>query len=385
MGTMSLYRRIALLTLAVLTGCKPSGTGSGVKTDLVDNADVGATFEQWKTGSMHCSFKDGAKRAIATGFSLFGAKYNISGIVAMSLAKPDFWLQDSKIDGAATAEQADKFFRHDEITTVAGGYVTQRTLKIDGQEFEVCFLYLDVQWDLAAAIILHEAATFRPDLIVMSGMNGSQPQQTFFESGAVNNAQTLSGYEANGKPDGQNIPKDGEDYYNKVLPGLPLGKEVKMTWDAEKLALVNTDLIAAINPTAGYTSVAAPIRVDNAYICNNVSISVTTAMTGTEVKLAGGNIVIKGMDFGTQVGFLHYPSKASKAGTADNGQQVYGWVRVLANTIKTAIGTETPESIPSGTPIAGEPGETDAEGAGNPDGAIADTPETPEAQTPDPE
>jgi len=317
--------------------CKGGGDGdpNGLKTDLADNETVKATFESYKNNSVHCAFVEGRKRAIISGFALFGEPFNISGIAAMSMAKDNFWPASAKLDGAAPEDNLANFARHSELATTNGGYVKQRTLAIDGTSYEVCFLYLDVKWDLAAAIILHEASLFRPDLVVMSGMNGGEATKTFWESGALNNATNYAGFDQTGEQNANNVPVDQQA---RILEDLPFNNKLNLTWNASGLSQANAALIAAIRTDGPYGTTVGQARTSNNYICNNVSFAVTAGLTGRTVKLAGELITIEGANYGTKTGFLHYPYRASATGAADNGSHLYGWNKVLANTIKFSLG-----------------------------------------------
>lgn len=335
---------VACAFVALAIACKPAGeeSSSEVKTDLRDNDAVSTAFEAYQSSNRHCSPSGGGKRVLITGFGLFGDAFNISGGVTMSMAKPSFW-PASFDPQTSEPKNPEQYFRHGETQTRNGGATVQRTLEIDNESFDVCFLYLDVKWDLAAAIIAEEARRFRPSLIVMSGMNGKVPRQAYWESGAINNATQVAGFNPGGARQASNIPTENDA---KVLPSLPLDATVNFSWNPARLAQANSELIASINRDIGFGSRRAAIREGNNYICNNVSLAVTSVLSGRDISLAGGKIKQEGINAKAKVGFLHYPFKSSQTGTADDGTQIFGWAKVLANTIKVSIG--------SGSMYAGE-------------------------------
>ena len=327
--------RLILVFLSVthLLGCRSTNVTSVGKTDLVDNAAVAATYRSYVETNDHCEAREGRKRALITGFGLFGSPHNISGIVAMSMVKPGFFPAQVELNEPPQVA-VDQVWGHKEAVTRNGGSVSQRTLTIDGEAYDICALYLDVQWDLAAAIILYEATLFKPDLVIMSGMNGGEARTTLFESGAINKAKQNAGFGPTGAQTPNNLPVD---HNTPVLPYMPVGQTVALTWDAFALVNANRSLIESISPLHNYTVDVGYARASNNYICNNVSLAVSEALRGRSISLAGGQIIIDGQDFGAKVGFLHYPFLASKPQNADSGQQIYGWTLVLANTIKHGI------------------------------------------------
>lgn len=340
--------RVVAASVAVLSffasGCRPStadGNGADVKTDLIDNEAVARATADYKENVAHCTYVAGRKRAIVTGFGLFGAPFNISGIVAMSMAKATFFPDKIRLDGSSEPLRADAVWKHAEALTKNGGEAHQRTLEIDGETYEVCFLLLDVKWDQAAAIVLEESQAFRPRLIVLSGMNGNDATNVLFESGAVNNASRTVGYDRGGDRAAVNVRVDGDP---RILPDLELDARVELTWDAAALASGNAALLGAIpGVERPYTASVGAARDGNNYICNNISLVVARDLAGKSVHLAGGKVEIPGQTFGTKAGFLHYPSLSSTLGHADDGRQIFAWTKVLANTLKISLANVAPD------------------------------------------
>lgn len=326
----------SLLLLFTLLACRAQdpSAASHLKTHLVDSAKLFETFESYQEKSEHCRRVEGRSRVMITGFGLFGDSFNISGLSTMSMANPNFWPEavDLSKPEEPDPDALRNFARHDELDTSHGGLIEQRTLTIDGRDYEVCFLYLDVRWDLAASIILHESRVFAPDLVIMSGMNGSEKTRTIWESGAINLVGRASGYDAEGIIDADNRPVDSG---SKIVENDPLAHKLVMSWKAEELAQSTLPLIAKVDPS--YRSGVGQARSSNDYICNNVSYAVMSGLSGKTVKLASELIVFEAESHHALVGFLHYPSDASRAGTADHGLSIFRWNQVLAQTIKTSL------------------------------------------------
>ena len=250
----------------------------------------------------------------------------------MSMANPAFWPEKTVLRTAQRGTASS--FKHSDAVTRNGVHIRNRTIELDSTTYEVCFLLLDVQWDLAASIILHEAGIFKPDLVIMSGMNGREPLALYFETGAVNEATLSSGFSSDGRRVANNLPA-GQD--TRVLQNLPADQRMLMTWNAIDLAAATGSVVVSISRDVKYTSVSAGIRTSNDYICNNVSYAVTAGLTGNDIKLAGGLISIPGQNTGTKVGFIHYPYESSAAGRADNPEQVFGWNKVLATVFRSEL------------------------------------------------
>jgi hypothetical protein len=258
-----------------------------------------------------------------TGFGLFsGVEFNISGVVVESMAREAFWPAAVDLAApvgeppAAAAVGAGRLTERD-----GGARVWQRALRIDGEEYEVAFLLLDVLWDLAPALVLHEAETFRPDLLLLTGRGGDA---LVFEGGSVNKAIPHPGFASDGAPDRRNLPRST----TLLPPDLPgVRADIRATWDGPRLAAAARAFVDAIDPRI---EVRAPAggREENAYICNNLAGVVLHALGGVEVPLAGGAIRLRSTLRDAKAGFLHYPASAG------NGPaEVRGWTRVLARVV----------------------------------------------------
>lgn len=309
--------RLALLLLLLLPAPLADATDLGP-----GNQALAKRFEAYKKGG-HRSKKSTARhRVMITGFGLFsGVDYNISGVVVDSMANEKFW---PKLHGAtvqyappkASEVGSGKLSERD-----GGARVRQRLLTINDLEVEVCFLVLDVLWDLGAAITLYEAQNFRPQLIIMTGRGG---RTAVFESGALNRAAGHPGFRASGDPDRRNQPVTPY-----VLDPSHEGIEsaIAMPWDNEALAKMAREVLAGLDPP--HEVVAAPAaRKGNTYICNNISAVVLHALKGVEVRLAGGHIKLRSDLEGVKGGFLHYPAKAT-----NRPVEVWRWCEVLAGVI----------------------------------------------------
>lgn len=323
-----------IVAMLATSSCKPRtlGSGSKVKTDLIDNETVRRTFEAYKKSSKHCTPGTTESRAIVTGFGLFGHGDNISGVNALNMSREAFWPEKIKLSEWKNLIPNTSVHLSDELKTENGVWVKQRTLEINRRKVEVCFLYLDVQWDLAASIILFESSLFKPDVVIMGGMNGVEPTVTYWETQAINSARAYEGFTSDGQKDLGNIPRKVE---SKILENHPFENIVNLTWNGSMLASATSPIIKAIS--SEYDSRSRPMELRNNYICNNVSYAVSVGLSGQDVALAGELIRIQASSKTAKVGFLHYPKNASEEDRIDNTEQIFGWNSVIAQAIDSSL------------------------------------------------
>jgi len=320
---------LAVVTLLVSRCGSAPEDGSTVKTDLgyYGNLQVDAKFKAYKQkptpGCKAATTSN--KRVIVTGFGLFsGVDYNISGVVVSSMASETFTPSGLVTNNFVESMSASSGTTHGgTITTVdSGARVVNRTMKLDGVSYDICFITMDVIWDLAAAIITYEMEAFKPHLVMMTGRGGASG---IFEGGARNFATASSGYESNGLSAPSNTPNQ-----SYILAAKALSAETPMTWDSKKLLAASKSLIDEIGLPMTYAPASRP---SNNYICNNVSYVVLEAAKGTAIRLAGGRIRLYPTAAPDRViGFMHFPDQADNSRTS-----VGNWVKVLATTIRTAM------------------------------------------------
>jgi hypothetical protein len=328
---------VALLALLLLAPCA-AGTDLGP-----GNEAVAARYEAWVAKGARTQPppvpKEGetpARRVMVTGFGLFsGVTFNVSGMVVESMANPEFWPAEMDLRKAATPPKEGSLRRGVLKEDDGGARVWQRTLVIDGRRFEVAFLLLDVLWDLAPAIVLHEARTFRPDFVLMTGRGG---REAVLEGGSRNRATPHPGFRADGAPDEKNRPR-GKTVLDPALEGVE--SDVAATWDNVALAAAVTPLVREIDERF---EVLAPAggRAENDYICNNVTNVVLHALKGVEVPLAGDRIRLRADLPGVEAGFFHYP-----AGAKDDPAEAQAWARVLATILRELARTAVAPSAPA--------------------------------------
>lgn len=303
------YKFQSILIAAALTGCAVQRSPSHMQTDLGEsgNRRLIEIFAQYtaKDPQLGCAGTSGSKRVLITGFGLFsGADYNISGVVVQSMANSEFWPRrlNNALVSSGTLVGSD-----------FGGRATNRVIAIGDSSYEVCFLTLDVQWDLAAAIIVHEMSRFKPNFVIMMGRGGDNDLVTL-EGGAINRATKITGYDAAGRPlDENNVPirngalvlPDKQDVGGKA-------DTIAMTWDNKKLAEFAAPKLRDVGYKVEFQEAARPA---NDYICNNVSYVSLYAAKGDAVRLAGEQLIlqIEGGLRETKMGFLHLPVNASKS------------------------------------------------------------------------
>lgn len=331
-----------------LSACS-AAPGAAVKTNLgpTGNGLLHQRYRQYLAKSDHCRANGTGRRVIVSGFGLFeGAAFNPSGTVVRSFAAPAFQPSTIELDQPQTPAAAGEPRAGRTVEGDYGAIAENRSITIAGASYEMCFLTLDVLWDLAGAIVATEAHTFAPALIIMSGRNADDT--AVWEGGAINDATKQSGFHADGSDAGadntpQSGPHDPNDDQGDVAilsdtPGLAPGAELAMTWDNAALWQATHSAITAIN--ASYR-VEAPVRwrTGNDYICNNVSLVALAAAALPELRLAGGSVRL-GDDLAstpfinrqTKIGFFHFPVRAS-----NSGDEVRAWIRVLARAIDTEL------------------------------------------------
>jgi pyrrolidone-carboxylate peptidase len=314
------------LALAASAACSRDESGSQVLTDLgpTGNARVASTFASYKAKGYGCSAYGYGKRAIVTGFGLFeGAAYNISGTVVGALGNKTFTPWDVSLASTPASSMQPLsywgFLRNEDY----GGRAVNRTIRIDGEYVSVCFLTLDVIWDLAASIIVHEMQRFQPDLVLMSGRGGSYAG---VEYGAVNSATQYSGFAASGARIPDNTPVG---YDAKILENGP--DTLTMTWPQAAMASAMRGQLRGLSYQV-YTEDEA--RPENDYICNNVSYVALAAAQGLPISLAGGRIPTVTLSLHSQpkIGFFHYPSSAGRSAS-----ELTAWSRGILAMVKAGV------------------------------------------------
>lgn len=322
-----LVRATVFTLIALCCACSAGGPSwedkSEFKTDLGDgNQVVADRFALYRAKSgPHCTSTGNGRRVIVTGFGLFSrADFNPSGVIAASLSQgywPASFAAPTPADlpepGTDRLEEADY-----------GGRAHVSSLTIEGKSYEVCTLLLEVVWDLAASIIMHEAAGFSPELIIMAGRD-KNPDTVTFEHHSFNKAQVRASSYASDGSEWDIAPVQGF-----VLPALAEDARVDHHWDNAALARGAQQFIAA----RGYTAVGNANEDPATYICNNVSFVLMNAMDGTPISLAGdliGHAELRytpGSFAARKGGFMHLPLNAGASRA-----EIYDWVKVVAHTI----------------------------------------------------
>ena len=323
------------------TNKQPQDADSEVMTNLGTTANnlVASRFASYKAKTTpHCrSTSAEAKRVIVTGFGLFsGVNYNISGTVAGSLLNGYFPGAFDAALPAGTASPDSSVL----ATADYGGRAQVKQVTIEGNTYEVCTLLLEVTWDLAASIIVHEASQFKPELIVMSGADGSNNYVGTFEARTRNEASIGAGsYDSRGQSRGDIAPISGS-----VLADYA-GTTVDMTWNRDALAAATSSLVSEIDLVDGSDtrySLDTDLSDPGSYICNNVSYVVLSAIAGRTIRLAGRRIsnstlgYAPGVLANVKAGFFHYPWDAT-TGASPDSKRIYGWSKVIAKAIVTSV------------------------------------------------
>jgi hypothetical protein len=296
---------LILAVFAVLLSFEAKGkpmTNLGPKGNQIIAAEFAAYMARFPKGQ--CGGKTENRRAIVSGFGLFsGITYNITSVVLRSFA------------GTSDLE-----------------FVKVKPLKIGDEIIDVCFVSTNVRWDLAGAILAYETSHFQPELVLMTGRSGA----TFgaIEAGALNSATGSSGFNGLGEPlvsiENPNMPES-----EWIIPELAPGEEVRMLWDSESIGQRIRPLISKL----GYDLLTPPgARLENTYICNNLSMILLHYAAGNSLSLAGGEINLPKPSFSKQpiAGFFHYPQV-----DADHpilpAKQLAGWRQVITEILSEAL------------------------------------------------
>jgi pyrrolidone-carboxylate peptidase len=257
-------------------------------TDLGEagNLYVKKHFANYQSGQRICDKpKTNVKRVLLSGFApFFGSTVNPSGEVLKNFG--DF--QQPKGDDVDT-------------------YGITREMKINNVGYQICFLVNVTMWDLAAAVVINEMQNFAPELVLMSGLGGSD---LAFETGNINHATFSRGFDIDGDAITDSTPQEAY-----VLPpsdpGIPEISD--LTWDANAARVAVEKDVEKLGET---TVVPRAGHADNDYICNNIAFVVSVAALNTKVQLAGGLVILQpSLEITPKTGFLHYPSsiKTDKA------------------------------------------------------------------------
>ena len=292
-------------------------------TDLGESGNIATArefFEYVKAhpkGTCHPSRED-IPRVLVTGFGLFqGIRYNPTGSLVEMLHDPKFPDVEAK---NVVLEDSDH-----------GGKIRSRYFEINGRSIELCLAILDVKWDLAGAILAYEMRHFRPHLVLMLGRGG---QAFEMEGGALNKATGSPGYGSDGKP----LPEINKPKSEWILKDVPVGQEIKMTWEHLKWG----PKLKPLAQELGFElKIHKEARPDNNYICNNLSLVAARAASGHALSLAGGKIVLKESKRfeAPQVGFLHFPAIDSKVEEPKNATaQILGFSEMVLSFVQFSLG-----------------------------------------------
>lgn len=341
------HRFLSAAAFVFLAACGASsqrssdvGIESNFQTDLglTGNARVLRNFQAYienSTGGCH-GLGSGRPRLLISGFGPFNRSRNISGAVVGVLQRRSLW--PDRIDWPSTGEFSAPEFAPDDLPGRWGAWAVQRTLSFDGREYDVCLLKLTVEWDFAAAVILHEAEKFRPDFILMTGY-GSDLTGVRLESAALNKTRRLSGFD----PQGRALGEVNSPVSEWILPSeLNPPDVLPMNWNAQRIAQMNGRRLNQVSESLGRTEsrtrwTFVPVRgADplNDYICNNVSYAVLAGLRSEVLPLAGGKLILRPRFAKTPAAaFMHYPYEANVSSV----DEVWTWAHVLMSVATTAV------------------------------------------------
>lgn len=314
-------------------------TPSAISTDLgaSGNDRIRSMYQNYhdlrERGSLTGCHSGGnpQNRVIIQGFSAFqGIDKNLSGVVASAMANREFWGDsEARVPTEGVNHQVP---RGSGESGIHGASAFQRTIQFGGKTYEICFLVLDVLWDFAPAVVLYESQKFQPHMILMSGV-GNLPGTLRIETGAVNRATPLTGFDPEGNP----FPSDEVPLRDEILPRSEHpSPTIQMTWKPEKVLSGTKQGLAALKLLTGSSfqvKIINPIDAQNDYICNNTSYITLAGLLGKSLPLAGGQLMLSPPRQSKVIaGFLHYPPSLNV-----HGDLVFGFAHVLMNTIENTM------------------------------------------------
>ena len=290
-----------LLFIFFILSCTPSlkQSNSEVKTNLGvrGNQELADIFSSYKEKSKHCkSATSGQIPIIITGFGMYHGNYNISGVLSELLGSENTsHLSQQEITQSMGRTSFEDF----------GGRVFQKVITIKNKHYNICSMVLDVKWDLAAAIIIHEINLFKPKAVLMMG----QEEALSIEKGALNiTGHKMPGVDSDGNAVGFNNPHSEWILDPNLHNKLP--HKVLHSWNGEKIKNALNEIQIDLNYPIILQKDANQY---NDYVCNNTAYIVQfAANSGSTIKLAGDKIQtqINNIARRIQIGFLHLPWKA---------------------------------------------------------------------------
>lgn len=235
-----------------------------------------------------------ARRVLLTGFGLFkGLAVNSSGAIVTNISL--HWPARVPVNEKVTLDPGLPL--HNGIFPRGqGAQRFHRQLTIGNELIELRVLVLDVLWDIAGAIIVHEMEQFQPAAVVMLGGGGGP----ILENGALNIAKDMQGFEADGSGSEINFPAAPF-----ILSSHEVGHELPMTWDNQALRQKLDPYLRAENLSLEAAPAARP---GNTYLCNHVSYAALAAAQGHPLDLADNKIrLTPKIHSPPKIGFFHLP------------------------------------------------------------------------------
>jgi len=310
-----------------------------LKTDLgyLGNSRAQRRFEDYvKSKTSGCNAEGPKnKRILISGFGPFNRSSNISGAVVQLLQNSELWPESA--GWSTTLRSAPRFTPNDNPGEL-GARAIQRSVMFENDDFVLCLVNTSVEWDLAAAIVMHEANHFRPDFILMTGY-GTHPTGMRIEHSALNKTSQLSGYDPTGRYlTGVNTPES--DWI--APPALRLPATIEMNWNTHTIARevapdfdrLNLEL-THLNKQADFYPLAMTAADPlNNYVCNNMSYAVAASLRVSSLPLAGNRIRIQStLNRQIGMGFAHYPHNIN----ANSAQEVWMWAHVVLSLAQEAL------------------------------------------------
>lgn len=250
---------------------------------------------------------------------------NLAGTIARSMADERFW--PASVPSLAQARPGRGRPTLGRLrSSDRGGRAFSRSLEIEGRRYDACFLILDVTWDLAAAILVHEVSAFKPELVMMLGRGG---KAAHVETVAANRASRTAGHAASGDTLGdRNRPES-----DWILPDYPVDHRLPMRWSATAVAEAMTPHLEGLSAAPAVGS-----EPGGSYLCNALSFVALHATGNRPTRLAGDHVQLPSPELPSPpaVGFVHvpaFPSPESEVFPA----AVFAWSRAVAAGVSAAL------------------------------------------------
>lgn len=192
------------------------------------------------------------------------------------------------------------------------GEILNKTILIDTKPVDICFVKLAVAWDISSAILISEADSFKPDLVIMMGDGVSG--KLMIETKARNATAKFSGFNHNGDDLGKlSTPKGLFAITGRIRDP----RFMEMNWDyfkiKKELSLMSEEFQSTFDIQLNTKHIKS-----NIYICNALSYTFLRAIDNKKIALFKKKLKLyPKFEKDIKTGFLHLPSLKAKEQTIE--------------------------------------------------------------------